>query len=380
MKIAIQAADLDENRIDGTRVYIFNLLKRFGQISSEDEFWIYHKKDFNPSLAVPKLENYHLVQKNSPFLWTQSRFAWEVYQKEIDSLWMPMHDLPLWRRKGMRTVVTIHDLAFKTFPQYFPKKDLVKINSLTNYVIPRADGLIAISEVTKRNILKFYPQIKEKKIKVIHHGFDEGIFQKEISQEKILQVLTEFGLQDCLDKKNNSRFILYVGAIQPRKNLATLLEAFEELRQKESELKLVIAGASAWNYESILQKIENSPFRKDIVVTGTIPFDYLPVFYQKASLFVFPEISPGFGIPLLEAFASGVPVLANDDPVLREVGGEAAEYFSSKDSSELAGKIKSILERKEIAQDMKQKGFLRCQDFSWDECAKKTLAFIKSGS
>ena len=119
MKIAIQVADLDHDRIDGTRVYILNVLKHFGQLDAESEFLLYHKNDFNSELTPSKFANYKIIQKTFPFLWTQIRFAWELWKDAPDVLWMPMAALPIVRRKNLKTVVTIHELAFNYFPEYF---------------------------------------------------------------------------------------------------------------------------------------------------------------------------------------------------------------------------------------------------------------------
>ena len=155
MKIAIQAADLDAPRIDGTRVYILNLLKYFGKLDSSSQFLIYHKNKFNPELAPPSFSNYKITAKSLPCLWTQIRFAGMIWKDKPDVLWMPMHNMPIIRRKGMKTVVTIHDLAFKYFPETFTKKDLFKINLLTKLAVTYADKIITISESSKKDILKF---------------------------------------------------------------------------------------------------------------------------------------------------------------------------------------------------------------------------------
>ena len=144
MRIAINAADLDHQRIDGTRIYIWNMLKNFGPDADDrDQFLIYHKSEFNPELAFPIFENYKIKKLPFPFWWTQTRFGWEIFREKPDVLWMPMHSLPYLRSKKTKTVVTIHDLAFKIFAQFFPKKDLRRLNWFTDYAVRHADKLIA---------------------------------------------------------------------------------------------------------------------------------------------------------------------------------------------------------------------------------------------
>ncbi|MCD6149982.1 glycosyltransferase family 4 protein [bacterium] len=378
MKIAIQAADLDHNRIDGTRVYLLNLLRHFGKISPNDEFLIYHRKNFNSELTPPELENYKIKKADFPFLWTQTRFAWEIWKDNPDALWMPMHNLPAVKRNDLKTIVTIHDLAFKYFPDHFPKKDLFKLNFLAGQAIKNADKIIAVSQSTKKDILKFYPKIKEEKIKVIYHGFDAELFHRQFPEEKVKKILTSYKLQV-------TNYILYVGAIQPRKNLETLIKAFElykkELKIKNYELrdlKLVLAGGKAWMWESTIEKIKKSPFKKDIILTGKISFEDLAVLYKNAGIFIFPSLYEGFGIPILEAFASGVPVICARNSSLSEVGGKAAEYFKGSDAEELRGKIEKVLSDKELQNLMIIKGKKQIEKFSWEKCARETLEWIKS--
>lgn len=377
MKIAIQAADLDNKRIDGTRVYLLNLLKYFGKISPEDEFLIYHRREFNPELIPENFSNYKIKKISSPCFWTQTRFAIEVWKDNPDVLWMPMHNIPLIRKRKLKMVVTIHDLAFKIFPESFPAKDLRQINLLTDVAIRNADRMIAISHSTKKDILKFYPQIDEDKIKVIHHGFDIELFQKEIPESKTEESLKTYNLKA-------GSYILYVGAIQPRKNLETLIRAFEKYRNDQQKttdsrqrVKLVFAGSRAWMWERVIERVENSPFRDDIVLTGRVDFSILAALYRSAGLFVFPSLYEGFGIPVLEAMASKVPVICADNSSLREAGGEAAEYFHSSDSSELAEKIEKVFSDDGMRKSMIEKGIKQAENFSWERCARETLEWLK---
>jgi len=376
MKIAIHCADLDHSRIDGTRVYILNMLRNFGALSSCDRFFLYHKKDFNPQLAPPKLENYEFCKNDFPFMWTQTRFALDVWKDKPDVVWLPMLNLPLLRRKNLRTVVTVHDLAFKRFPQYFPKGDLRKLNVLSDHSIANATKLIAVSESTKRDILEFYPKRKESDIKVIHHGFDHALFFSE-------EEANDEGDFEFISKTYNLKpktYLLYVGAIQPRKNLETLVEAFEKIKRTGCDLKLVIAGEKAWMWERILERIESSPAKDDIILTGKVPFNQLPVLYRNAKIFVFPEKFAGFGIPILEAFASGTPVVAAHNSSLLEVGDGAALYFETENSDDLWAKIESVIADDDMRKKMIVLGRERAKEFSWEKCAQETLEWIKSAA
>ncbi len=384
MKIAIQAADLDYDRIDGTRVYLLNMLRRFGTLSENDKFIIYHRKNFNPELTPPELANYKIKKIFCPFFWTQTGFLRAIRSDKPDVLWMPMHNIPLLRNKKIKTTVTIHDLAFKYFPDHFTKIDLIKLNFLAGMAIRRSDKIIAVSESTKNDILKFYPGIEEQKIKVIYHGFDSSLFKKNSSREEIKNLLSKFQIL-------NSKFILYVGAIQPRKNLEILIEAFNLYKKEKcadpnpfykkdsnEKIKLVLAGGKAWKWEKILESAKNSPYSKDIIVTGTLPFKEIRTLYQNASLFVFPSLYEGFGIPILEAFASETPVISSQNSSLQEVGGRAVKYFESGNCKDLCYKIEEVLENENLRKKMIERGIAQLESFSWNKCASETLDWIRS--
>ena len=282
MRIAINAADLDHPRIDGTRIYIQNLLKNFGLEDTRDRFLIYHKNQFNPQLEFPVFENYEVIKKPFPLWWTQTRFAWEIFREKPDILWMPMHPLPFLRPRKTKTVVTIHDLAFKFFPDHFPRKDLRRLNFFTDYAVKNADRLIAISNSTKKDLLKIYPHVREDKIKVIYHGYDKKLFNANISEEEIKKINAKYRMP-------NTGYLLFVGTLQPRKNIETLLDAFKILRQDEKykDLGLVIAGSPGWLAEKITEKISKTP---GAVMTGKFETEDLPALMAGAEAFVLPSL------------------------------------------------------------------------------------------
>jgi glycosyltransferase involved in cell wall biosynthesis len=371
MNIAIQAADLDAERIDGTRVYILHMLRHFGAIAPDDSFHIYHRTTFNPALEPPHCKNYSIKAIDFPFLWTQTRFAWELLRDTPDVLWMPMHNLPFIRRGGMRTVVTVHDLAYKYFPQYFPRRDVFELNLLGDFAIRNADHLIAVSESTKRDILKWYPSVKDECITVVHHGFDADLFSVDRNVDEEQRVKQFLGI--------DGDYILYTGAIQPRKNLEVLIDAFTILKERNGmeKMKLVLAGGDAWLSDRVHTKAEGSPFRDDIIMPGQIAFEDLGHLLRGAKAYIFPSLYEGFGIPVLEALASRVPVIVADNSSLREVGGDAAEYFDASHTEELVRKMEEVLSDETLRAGMIARGLEQVKKFSWEKCARETLDVLK---
>lgn len=361
---------MDAQRIDGTRVYILNLLKNFGKLDMAGNFLIYHKDNFNPELTPSEFSNYQIKKIPFPFFWTQVRFALEIWKDCPEVLWMPMQTLPFFRRRNLKTVITIHDLAFKYFPDHFPKGDFRRLSFFSGYAIKNADKIIAVSESTKRDILKFYPKTKEEKIKVIYHGFSKEVFSgKKITEET----------EGLLNKYNIKKdYLLYVGAIQPRKNVRTLIAAFEKNRQVNNNLQLVLAGEKAWLSADTIKRAEASVFKEDIKIVERPGFDDLGKLMSGASIFVFPSLYEGFGLPILEAFAAKVPVIAADNSSLPEVGGEGALYFDAQNPDELADKIWEILNDDTLKHSLIEKGTEQLKKFSWEKCAQETLEYLKS--
>lgn len=373
MKVAIQAADLDCERIDGTRVYLKELLERFGKLSPSTEFILYHRGKFNAALEPPKQENYTVKKEGFPFAWMQTRFAWELFREKPEKLFLPVQAAPFFIPRETEVTATIHDLAFKHYPDTFPKWDLRKLNLMLDLALARANKLIAVSESTKKDLLQFFPRLKEGKIKVIHHGFDGEFFGAKVSQEKIEAITKNYQLTRLVGGQATKNYILYVGALQPRKNLVRLIEAFNLAKKNNPEMKLVLAGEAAWLAEEIFAARAKSPYQNDIVLTGRVNFETLRALYQGARVFAFPSLYEGFGLPILEAFVSGVPVLTSDNSSLREVGGRAALYVDALSVEDIAEKLQHLWNDAKLRAELVAEGQAQLKNFSWDKCAKETL-------
>lgn len=369
--VAVQASDLDASRIDGTRVYLKELLKRFGTIAPETEFVLYHKGAFNPALMPPEMPNYEERTLPFPIAWMQTRFALEMFLQRPEKLFLPIQAAPMILPRGVEVTATIHDLAFRRYPETFPKSHLHKLNLMLSTAVRQADKLIAVSESTKHDLLEFFPKLSADKIRVIHHGFDGAFFGTKISSEELDEKLMK------LVKLKATSYCLYVGALQPRKNLVRLIEAFDVAKKSIPEMKLVLAGEPAWLSEGILAAREKSPNKDDIILTGRVSFDDLRALYQGARFFAFPSLYEGFGLPILEAFASGIPVLTAGNSSLVEVAGRAALYCHAESVSDIAEKLERLWDDEALRADLIARGEDQLKKFSWDRCALETLGYIQ---
>ncbi len=370
MRIAIQASDLDRERIDGTRVYLKELLNRFGGLAPRALFVLYHERDFYTLLAPKHFQNYQ--EKKIPFFfaWMQTRFAWSLFLDTPKKLFLPIQAAPLILPRHVEVTATIHDLAWKKYPQTFSWKDRFKLNLLLKRVVCRADKLIAVSEATKKDLLSYFPSLSEEKVRVIYHGFDTTFFSKRLTSEELVASLSKYNVTP-------GTYALYVGALQPRKNLVRLIQAFEGLKKEQPQAKLVLAGEVAWLAEATLQAREESVWREDILLLGKVSFEDLRALYQGARMFVFPSLYEGFGLPLLEAFASETPVLTADNSSLVEVAGEAALFCDALDVEDITQKLCLAWSNEALRQSLVAQGRQQVQKFSWDTCAKKTIDYLE---
>ncbi len=371
MNIALQVADLDASRIDGTRVYLLELLNQFGMLAPNENFHLYHKKTFNPELTPPFSPNYTLHSIPFPSQWMQTRFALAMFLSRPEIIFFPVQAVPVLLPKKSQVTITVHDLAFKKYPETFTWITRFKLNFLLNRAVARAQHIIAVSEATKHDLRVFFPTLPEKKVHVIHHGFNRARFETRLPEQEKKIVLDIYGLQ-------NQSYILYVGALQPRKNLVRLIKAFDILKRDVPSAKLVLAGERAWLSQEIFEAKDHSPYCDDIFILGKIPSAHLPALYQGARCFAFPSLYEGFGLPILEAFASGVPVLTADNSSLPEVAGDAALFTDAFNIHMIAAQLTRLWTDETLRQSLITKGTERLKTFSWDTCAQATLSLILS--
>lgn len=376
MRIGFDISDLHAGKADGTTRFTFELAKRFPELAPDVQ-WLYFSsgnpvKSLLATTGSSATRNVRMHISTWPRYWTQSRLWLDLYKHKPDVLFMPIQQLPYIRPGGMKTVSVVHDLAFHIYPEQFTYKDWALQHIFTSYVAARADHIIAVSQATADDIAKYYGRTD--KVTVIHHGVDHKRFLPPQSEEEKTASWAKLLEWQPLLKKP---YILYVGQIQPRKNLIRLIEAFEVLSPSSDEgvAQLVLAGAHGWLNKPIYDRVKSSSRSSVILTPGRVPEELLPALYWHADVLVLPSLYEGFGMPLLEAMACGVPTVTSHTSAMPEVVGGAAVLVNPMSAEDIGRGIeRARADRNRLV----AAGISRAAKFSWETCAQRTLSLLRS--
>ena len=361
MNIALDANEANTKTRVGTGQYTYNLLNHWSKVTGHS-FDCYLRRSQQLDLPpVSDFWHYHVTGPQKAWTRLSLPFNLLLATGKYDVFWNPAHYLPPYT--GCPSVVTVHDLAYEYFPDLFLDSDLYKLRRWTRLSVKSATKIIAVSESTKTDLVKLY-KTDPSKIKVIYNGYDDKLFNTTSKLNKTL--LARYNIQ-------NTKYILFVSTIQPRKNVVKLVQAFRLLKEAGYSGKLVIAGKVGWMAEESLAVIKGSPDHKDIVMTGYISDETRQVLYRYADVSVLPSLYEGFGVSVLEAMASGAPTVASDNSSLPEVMGDAGIMFNPIDPADIA---RAIFEIKKDRSGWIKKGLKQASKFSWDKCAQETLKVI----
>jgi len=346
------------NRV-GSNQYAFEILKALHKIDNTNQYTLYSSKPLVGDLPKTK-KNWRYKVIPPAKLWTQWRLPLELIKdrNNLDVFYSPGHYAP--RFSPIPTVVTIMDLAFLLFPKFFKKKDTNQLTNWTKYSIKKASSIIAISKNTKKDIQRYYKTPSEK-IKIAYPGYSS---QSSIKINQ--QVLSKYKL--------DKNYILFVGTIQPRKNIVRLVQAFDKIMGNHH---LVIAGKKGWIYKDVEKAIENSPKKDKIHQLGFVPQKDLVSLIKKASCLVLPGLYEGFGIPPLEAINLGTIPVVSRTGSLPEVVGEKGLFFDPFSIDSISKALQNAIKLTQA----KKKAHIKqlkthTKQFSWTSSAKNILEVL----
>ncbi len=369
MHIAINALALSDEIAGGGR-YISGLIRWVGLLGEDFRFTIFLKPssglDLENSRANVRMVYCGWLAKFRPLriLWEHTILPIHIIFRKIDLLHSPGFVSPLWIWGSCRSVVTIFDMTFFLLPRYHNFWKRLYFTKLIPPTIRRASKIITISHSSKQDIIRHF-HLPENKVAVTYLGVDGSSYESEESARGKIREMC--GVAE--------RFILFVGVLEPRKNLPRLLEAYYKLRENEGlQHKLVVVGKKGWGYDEVFRKVEDLDLEEEVIFTGYVPEESLLSFYKAADLFVYPSLYEGLGIPVMEAMACATPVVTSSVSAMPEVVGDAAIKVDPYDVDGLAEAMGKVLHDSQLRERLIQTGLERVRLFSWEKMARETLA------
>ncbi len=348
--------------------YVRELVRALAQQDDETDYRLFVAGQRAGGLPPPPGPNFHwcptrLSNKWLARLWHRMRLPIPVehWTGAIALLHAPDFTLPP-VRKGTRTLLTVHDLSFVRAPEGATPALRAYLNRVVPRSVARADHILADSEATRRDLIDLY-HVPPEKVSVLYSGVEER-FTPVRDEAKLRAVRARYGIGE-------GPFILSVGTVQPRKNYARLIEAFRRLDR--INLRLVIAGGRGWLDETLYAQIETPELQERVRFIGFVADEDLPALYSAASVFAYPSLYEGFGLPPLEAMACGVPVVASDAASLPEVVGEAGLLVDPYDVDALAEALARVLDDETLRRTLIAKGHEQARRFSWAAAARQLL-------
>lgn len=362
MLIGIDASRAVCARRTGTENYSLHLIRDLLALDGGHHYRLYFNRPPSPELFTSG-QNWEPRVMPFPRLWTHVRLSWEMACRSPDALFVPAHVLPIVHPR--RSVVTVHDLGYRHYPAAHRPWDRLYLDLSTHYHIRVAAHILADSRATRDDLIREY-DADPARIIVVYPGVDETLRRVD-DPAAIAAVRAKYGIP--------GEYALYVGTLHPRKNLVRLIEAFSAL--ESSTLKLVIAGQKGWLYDSIFARVRELGMEQRVIFPGYVADADLPALLSGARVFAFPSLYEGFGFPVLEAMACGVPVVCSNVSSLPEVAGDAALLVDPLDTRAWATALEQALMDEELRAELIRRGHAQVRRFSWRRAAEETLRVLE---
>jgi glycosyltransferase involved in cell wall biosynthesis len=360
--IGVDATPLLGER-SGVGNYSARLLAAQLETEPEQEFLLYSNRlleNLEPALArAQKIPGYF---PRSRWLWMQMTLPKIIRQTNPDICHFTNALAPLWLNRPY--VLSIHDATLFLYGRYHPRTRLLAIRLMLPLVVRRAAAIITVSHSARQDLQRIL-KIPEEKIHVVYEAAPKH-FQQVTNPTELSRIQKKYNLPE--------QFLLYVGTLEPRKNLTRLVRALGRLKAQGQPQKLVMAGPWGWSMDDFQQQIEELDLKESVQLLGYVPEEDLPGLYSLATIFVFPSLYEGFGLPPLEAMACGTPVLSSKNSSLAEICGDAAYLVDPRNEESLVEGLQRLLTDEPLRETLKESGSKRAAEFSWERAAKETTA------
>ncbi len=363
MLIGIDASRAVADRPTGTEIYSRRLIEALLALDSPHQFRLYFRT--RPPAASFEDAEWRVIP--FPRLWTHVRLSWEMARRRPDLLFVPAHVLPPIRPR--LSLVTIHDLGYRHFPEAHPWRQRLYLDVSTRWNARAATHVLVDSEATKADLMAHYATRPEK-ITVAYPGADHS-----------LGPVTDPAAIEAVKARYHiaGSYFLYLGTLQPRKNLARLVEAFGQFvgRRPESSASLILAGKRGWLYDELFERVRRRGLEGRVHFPGYVAEEDKAALLSGALAFTFPSLHEGFGFPVLEAQACDCPVITSNTSSLPEVAGDAALLVDPEDAAAIGDAMERLVTDPLLAQKLVERGRANVRRFSWTRCASTVLDVIQ---
>jgi glycosyltransferase involved in cell wall biosynthesis len=363
MLIGVDASRTTVAKRTGTERYSLEITRALIDVATDDQFVLYFNQPPRPGL-LPRSERVRWRVMPSRRLWTVARLSAEIVRRPPDVLFVPAHSLPPVLPRA--SVATVHDLGYLHFADEHPRLTRLLRRYANRWSAQRATQVVAISGATRDDLVRL-EGIDPGKIGVVHHGVADR-FRPVRDSEAIESVLVRHRL-DC-------PYFLFIGTLQPRKNLERLLAAFDRLANDRPDVLLSLVGATGWQRGRLRQALDRVRARDRVRLLGYVDDDDLPALLSGSLGLAFPSLHEGFGLPALEAMACATPVLASTTSSLPEVIGDAGLLVDPLDVDAIAAALKELADHADLRRELGELGLARSASFTWERAARETLAII----
>jgi glycosyltransferase involved in cell wall biosynthesis len=379
MKIGVDIRTLMDSQFSGVSLYAYNLIKSILAKDQKNEYKLFYNSFSDLSGTMPKFSGANVSMAYSR--WPNKIFNYALqkslkYPKidkkiGVDLFFMP-HINFISLSPDCRKVITVHDLSYLRYPSFFSgRKNLWHKLINVKKILDQFDAIIAVSENTKKDIIEL-AGVDEKKITVIYSGLSEK-YRRINDEQKLKEVKLKYDLP--------AKFILFLGTIEPRKNISGIIRAFEIMHEENKDLEdyfLIIAGARGWKSAGDMENFKNSRYQKKIKFIGYTDEIDKPALYSLADLFVYPSFYEGFGFPPLEALACGCPTITGNGSCLPEILGRAAIFVNPYNIMELSQAMAEILINNKFNKNLTKLSTPPYNKYNWEESAKQYMAVFNA--